>query len=145
MVELPPGFAPHFRKSPLTDPWEPLYSRRDAAGLTIGLQVREPHCNARGMAHGGLITALADNAMGLACALSGGGIGGLVTVTLAVDFVGSVAIGEWLEMAATPLRVGRTLAFATAVATVGERIVARANATFSISRPPTPPPAVPAA
>ena len=23
------GFEPHFRKSPLTDPWEPLYSQRD--------------------------------------------------------------------------------------------------------------------
>ena len=27
MTAPPEGFAPHFRKSPLTDPWEPLYSR----------------------------------------------------------------------------------------------------------------------
>jgi len=27
MPDAPDGFVPHFRKSPVTDPWEPLYSR----------------------------------------------------------------------------------------------------------------------
>ena len=138
MVEVPAGFAPHFRKSPLTDPWEPLYSRRDAGGLTIGVAVREAHCNARGMAHGGLIAVLADNAMGLACALSGAGVGGLVTVSLTVDFVGTARIGDWIEVAAKPVRVGRSLAFAEACVTTGagERTIARASAVFSVAAPP---------
>lgn len=137
MPEAPAGFEPHFRKSPLTDPWEPLYSRRDAGALTIGVAVREAHCNARGMAHGGLIATLADNAMGLACALSntasGAAVGGLVTVSLTVDYVGTALAGDWLEVAARPVRVGGKLAFAEARVTTDDRIVARASAVFSVA------------
>lgn len=131
----PPGFTPHFRKSPLTDPWEPLWSRRDANGFAIGLWLAEPHCNARGFAHGGLIATLADNAMGLACALSADKLGGLVTVSLSIDYLGSAKIGDWLEIAARPIRLGGTLAFAEAGVTVGESAVARASAVFRVLAP----------
>jgi acyl-coenzyme A thioesterase PaaI-like protein len=61
----PEGFAPHFRKSPVTEPWEPLYSKTSADGVEIGLTIAPEHCNSRGFLHGGVIAALADNAMGL--------------------------------------------------------------------------------
>ena len=35
---VPEGFTPHWRKSGLTDPWEPLYSRRTAEAVYIGLR-----------------------------------------------------------------------------------------------------------
>lgn len=132
VFDPPPGFAPHFRKSPLTDAWEPLYSKREGDVLTIGVLIATPHTNARGMAHGGLIAALADNAMGLACALSGSGVGGIVTVSLTCDFTGTARIGDWLEVAATPVRRGRTLAFGEARVTAGDRLIARASAVFSV-------------
>lgn len=146
VFDLPPGFAPHFRKSPLTEPWEPLYSKREGEVLTIGLLIAAPHTNARGLAHGGLIAALADNAMGLACALAGQGagagvgVGGIVTVSLTCDFTGSAKIGDWLEIRAIPVRVGRTLAFGEAQVTTGDRSVARASAVFSVQTAPSPPP-----
>src|SRR5713101_6907570 len=31
------GFKRHFRQSPLTDPWEPLYSKRTDKAVIIGL------------------------------------------------------------------------------------------------------------
>ena len=36
-TDIPAGFEPHFRKSPLTDPWEPLYSKRTDKAVIIGL------------------------------------------------------------------------------------------------------------
>ncbi|MBX9797200.1 PaaI family thioesterase [Sphingomonas sp.] len=136
MAEPPAGFAPHFRQSPLTDPWEPLYSRRDGDALLIGVWVRDVHCNSRAVAHGGLIAALADNAMGLACVLAsegqGGPIGGIVTVNLSVDYLGAAKPGDWLEVAARPVRIGRSLAFAEAQVRAGDRAVARATAVFSV-------------
>jgi hypothetical protein len=60
----PAGYVPHDRHSPMTAPWEPIYARRTDSALQLAVQIREPHCKARGLAHGGLITALADNAMG---------------------------------------------------------------------------------
>ena len=62
---VPAGFERHFRRSPLTDPWEPLYSCRTPDAVVIGLRLAGAHTNSRGFAHGGLIGALADNAMGL--------------------------------------------------------------------------------
>jgi len=36
MTNIPKGFASHFRKSPLTEPWEPLYSKKTEVGIIIG-------------------------------------------------------------------------------------------------------------
>lgn len=128
----PPGFARHFRQSPLTDPWEPLWSIRDGDAFILALEIATPHTNARGLAHGGLIAALADNAMGLACVLAGEGLGGVVTVNLSVDLIGSAKIGDWLSFRATPLRIGRSLAFAECEIAAAERRVARASAVFAV-------------
>ena len=92
---VPAGFERHFRQSPLTDPWEPLYSRRTPEAVHIGLRAARAHTNSRGFVHGGLISALADNAMGLTCSqASEGRLTSLLTVNLAVDFLGSAAIGN---------------------------------------------------
>lgn len=32
---VPPGYELHFRKSPVTDPWEPLFVRRDDSALSL--------------------------------------------------------------------------------------------------------------
>ena len=86
--QVPEGFEPHFRKSPFTDPWEPLYSRRGEKSVAIGLRLAKPHTNSRGLIHGGLIASLADNAMGYSCSQALGWTASLVTISLAVDFVG---------------------------------------------------------
>jgi acyl-coenzyme A thioesterase PaaI-like protein len=67
------GFERHFRQSLLTELCEPLYSKRDGERFHLGLHVDRPHCNSRGKAHGGFISALADNAMGIAYVEASGG------------------------------------------------------------------------
>ncbi len=88
---IPAGFAPHFRKSPVTDAWEPLYSRCTENAVHMGLRLAKAHTNSRGLIHGGLIAALSDNAMGYSCAQAMGWdqSKSLVTISLAVDFIGS--------------------------------------------------------
>src|SRR3569832_2175911 len=97
-TEVPEGFERHFRQSPLTDPWEPLYSKRTEIAVIIGLRLARPHTNSRGLIHGGLIAALSDNAMGYSCGVKLSGGPRLVTVSLAVDFFGTAAIGQWLAV-----------------------------------------------
>ena len=97
-TDIPAGFERHTRKSPLTDPWEPLYSKRTDKAVIIGLRLAKPHTNGRGLIHGGLIAALADNAMGHSCAHVMGGVSSLVTIGLAVDFVGTAEVGQWLAV-----------------------------------------------
>lgn len=133
----PEGFAPHFRKSPLTDPWEPLFSRVLADRVIIGLYVREPHTNSRGMLHGGLIAALADNAMGMSCSIVMQGEGRdiakkPVTVSMATDFIGSAKLGQWVAFDTQYVKTGKTLCFAQAFITADGEIIARADARFRV-------------
>jgi uncharacterized protein (TIGR00369 family) len=133
----PEGFEPHFRKSPLTKPWEPIFSRREKDRVILGLYAREPHTNSRGMVHGGLIAALADNAMGLSCVavLTGEGHkpeGGLVTVSMATDFIGAAKLGQWVTFDTSYVKTGRTLCFAQAFITADGDVIGRADARFKV-------------
>ena len=129
----PEGFQPHFRKSGLTDPWEPLFSRNTGDAIIIGLRTGPAHANSRGLVHGALMTALADNAMGLSCALKTGSTGGLVTINLAMDFLASARMEQWLEVRPVVLKAGSAMAFASATIHADDQLCARANATFRLA------------
>jgi uncharacterized protein (TIGR00369 family) len=131
-VDIPEGFEPHFRKSPLTDPWEPLYSKRTDKAVIIGLRLAKPHTNGRGLIHGGLIAALSDNAMGYSCAHLMDNKFSLVTIGLAVDFVGSANVGQWLAIESDVIKTGSTICFAQCLAKADDVIIARANGTFRV-------------
>jgi len=132
ITDIPDGFARHDRPSPLTEPWEPIYSKRTDKAVIIGLRLALPHTNSRGLAHGGLISALADNAMGASCGHVLGGGTRLLTASLTVDFIGSATIGQWLQVAPEVIKTGRTLCFAQCLVTADGIICARASATFSV-------------
>ena len=123
-TDIPDGFEPLFRKSPLTEPWEPLYAKKTDKAVIIGLRLAKPHTNARGLIHGGLIAALADNAMGYSCAL--------VTVGLAVDFVGTAQIGQWLAIETEVIKTGSTICFAQSLVKADDTVIARASGTFRV-------------
>ncbi len=132
----PVGFNRHYRQSPVTNPWEPLYSRKDGGVVSMGFRAAEAHANGRGFVHGGLISALADNAMGLSCVGTLGDVSGLVTVNLAVDFLGSANLGQWVEITPKVNRAGGRLCFAEALVTADGEPCAKAHATFSVGRRP---------
>ena len=129
---VPADFEPHFRKSPFTDPWEPLYSRRTEKSVDLGLRLAKPHTNARGLIHGGLIASLADNAMGYSCAQATGWTTSFVTVSLAVDYVGSADIGQWLAVECEVIKTGSTICFAQSLIKANDVVIARANGTFRV-------------
>ena len=132
VTDIPAGFEPHFRKSPFTDPWEPLYSKKTEQAVVMGLRLAKPHTNARGLIHGGLIASLADNAMGYSCAQAMGWASSLVTISLAVDYVGSGQIGQWLAVESMVIKTGSTICFAQSLIKADDAIIARANGTFRV-------------
>jgi uncharacterized protein (TIGR00369 family) len=131
-TDIPEGFERHFRQSPLTDPWEPLYSKRTDKAVIIGLRLAKPHTNARGMIHGGLIAALADSAMGHSCGHVLMGSSSLVTIGLAVDFVGTAQVGQWLAVEPEVIKTGGTICFAQSFIKANGVVIARANGTFRV-------------
>ncbi len=136
-ADIPEGFEPHFRKSPFTDPWEPLYSKRTERAVIMGLRLAKPHTNARGLIHGGLIAALADNAMGYSCAQATGWRTSFVTISMSIDFIGSAEIGQWLSVESDVIRTGSTICFAQSLIKADEVVIARANATFRVIKKET--------
>ena len=134
-LAIPAGFDRHSRQSPLTAPWEPLYSRKTQGAVVLGLHAAPAHTNSRGMVHGGLISALADNAMGLSCSQTLGGEARLVTVNLTLDFLSAAKLGQWLEFDTIFVKPGSSLCFAQAFVTADGDPVARANAVFKVLKP----------
>src|SRR6516165_5075993 len=130
--DIPEGFERQTRHSPLTDPWEPIYSKQTPDAIILGLRLATPHTNARGFVHGGLIAALADKAMGHSCGHKMGGGYSLVTVSMAIDFVSSAQIGQWLAVESEVIRTGVTLCFAQCLVTADGSAIARANGTFRV-------------
>jgi uncharacterized protein (TIGR00369 family) len=134
--EIPAGFAPHQRKSALTNPWEPIYARQSPERVILGLLAREAHCNGRGLVHGGLMAALGDNAMGLSCVTaalaSGRSVTGLLTASLQIHYLGRADVGQWLTFETEFVKLGKTLSFADLVVRADGRPVAKASASFSM-------------
>ena len=129
---IPEGFEPQSRGSPLTDPWEPIYQRKTADAIILGLWLAKPHTNARGLIHGGLITALADNAMGYSCAQVTNWTTSFVTISLSIDFVGSAGIGQWLAVESEVIKTGSTICFAQSLIKADDTVIARASGTFRV-------------
>lgn len=126
-------FEPHFRKSPVTDPWEPLYSRRRPDAVDMRFEVSPSHCNSRGFLHGGVLAALCDNVMGLSVGTKlGQQKANIVTVTLAIDYIGGAKIGDAILIEPRVLRAGGSTGFCEALVTCDGKIIARSNATFSV-------------
>ncbi len=132
MTNIPEGFEPHFRKSPFTEPWEPVYSKRTDRSVIIGLRLAKPHTNGRGLIHGGLIASLADNAMGYSCAQSTDWTTSFVTISLAVDYVGSAQIGQWLAVESDVIKTGSTICFVQSLIKADDAVIARASGTFRV-------------
>jgi uncharacterized protein (TIGR00369 family) len=133
-ANIPEDFEPQSRRSPLTDPWEPIYSKQTSDAIILGLRLATPHTNARGFVHGGLIAALADKAMGHSCAHKMRGAYSLVTVSMSIDFIASAQIGQWLTVETDVIKTGSTLCFAQCFAKADADAIARANATFRVVR-----------
>jgi uncharacterized protein (TIGR00369 family) len=137
MLEPPDDFRPHDRHSPATAPWAPLFARRGPACLEIGWHVREAHCNARGLLHGGVLAALADNAMGLSlgAALMDAGATGrpnILTVSLSLDYIAAAQPDQWVCVTPRVLKAGGSSGVVDALITADGALIARANAQFRI-------------
>jgi uncharacterized protein (TIGR00369 family) len=138
-----PGIPEGFRRLRVASPWMSLLGAvylRERQGDTaqIGLRIAKHHLNIMGVAHGGMLSTLADNALGINISLARGRRGGQVTVSMTSDFLASAREGEWLEANVAITRMGRQLAYATCDLRAGERHILRTSAVFAFVDRPVP-------
>ena len=110
-----------------TEPRAPVY----------GLRIGEQHANSRGGVHGGVLTTLADVALGYGSLAAHREFVALVTASLTIDYTGAAAVGDWLEARTSLKRMGSRLAFASCEITTNGRPVASCSGVFSV--PPSEP------
>jgi uncharacterized protein (TIGR00369 family) len=132
MSMIPAGFTPLFRSSPFLDLLGPIYNQRTDTGLVIGLRAEEKHCNARGLVHGGVLSSLADVALGYNSAFAQEPPTPIVTSSLTIDYAGTAKLGDWITIETDVQKVGKSLAFANCYFVVESVRIARASAVFSV-------------
>lgn len=136
---VPEGFAPLEFGGPYFRALGPMHGRRQAdGGLVVGLHIADSHLNIQGFTHGGMLTTLADGALGLNIAIARGRRGAQVTVSLTADFLSSARLGDWLEARVTITRMGQRLAYANCDLMVGARHILRSSAVFAFVDRPLP-------
>ena len=126
----PAGFESLFRESNYVKLLGPIFHKKMGDTFVLGLRVAEKHCNTRGDMHGGVMSSLADTAMGYNIAFSEQPPISAVTASLTVDYFGRTGVGDWLEAHVEIQKKGKRLTFISCNFFVGENSVARATAVF---------------
>jgi len=131
--DIPAGFVPISRTSPLAELIGPMYSRGTGYELALGMRAQHKHSNMRGIVHGGVLAAFADMALGYTLAFASDPPTGLVTANLTIDYAGAAKIGDWMYTQTDVQRQGGRLAFANCYIYVGEQRIVRASGVFLMS------------
>lgn len=129
--EPPPGFL----LAPLDEGYlnliGPVYGARDSTGVwVIALKTGPQHANRYGMVHGGLLSTLADVAIGMNLSRAAATYTDAFTVNLSLDFLDSCQPGDWLEAHVTLTKRQGRVRFGECRLLVCDRMVARASAVF---------------
>ncbi len=139
-ADIPNGFSLLDTGGPYLRAMGTLYARRaDNGTAVIAIRVAPNHLNVQGVTHGGMLTTLADGALGINLAIARGRRGGHVTVSLNADFLSGAREGDWLEAHVGIARMGKRLCYANCDLRVGERHILRANAVFAFVERTLPP------
>ena len=130
----PDGFEPLPTGTGFNLYFGPVYGKLVEGRLRLGLRVGKRHINPHNTCHGGVLASFADMQVyvsqqqepGLRYML-------MPTISMTLDYLAPVMLGDWLEGHTTPLRATKTTLFQQTLAMVGDRPVFRASAIYRVS------------
>jgi uncharacterized protein (TIGR00369 family) len=109
----------------------PLWTRRDEQGWAYAVLIEERHANPAGVAHGGLISTLADHALSV-IAWEANARRPCITVALDVRFLAPARPGDLVVARGRVVRQTGSLAFVEGRLTVADLEIATASAILSV-------------
>jgi len=117
----------------------PFYGRLDDGALTIGLRIEPRHCNAAGMAHGGMLLTLVDVALTVASNFNARTQRFLPTMNVTCDFIAGAPLGSWVQVSTEVLRVSGRHVFSQVMMTDDAgTLLARASGILVLRGDPDP-------
>jgi uncharacterized protein (TIGR00369 family) len=109
-----------------------VYGRLQCGQLTLGMRISPRHLNPQQSCHGGVLASFADM-QAYSAQREGNAIDKVTpTITLSLDYLAPVLLGDWLEGYATLLRATPKLLFSQVIGKVGEKPVFRSSGIFKI-------------
>ena len=133
-VQVPPGFKPAQFDGAYLQHVGPYYVSKQADTCQVGLPVGPAHINYIDVAHGGVLTTLADVALSFQVFLSEKPNPAVSTVNLNTNFVSPARLGDWLIADGFIDRLGKTTALVHGSIRCEDRLVMTMNAVFNIRR-----------
>lgn len=133
-IELPQGFVPAGFSPGFLDRGGPYWLKPDANGTIVGLRIEDGHLNYQAMAHGGVITTLADVALSYCIHASAEPSPMVATATLTVNFLGAARLDDWLEADAHIDRMGKRLCHTSGTIRRDGAPIATMSGVFSVLR-----------
>ena len=109
----------------------PLWTRREGDGWAYAILVEDRHSNPAGLAHGGLVSTLADHALSVV-AWEANARRPCITVALDVRFLAPARPGDLVVARGRVVRQTGSLAFLEGRVSVGDVDVATATAIMSV-------------
>lgn len=131
-VDIPSGFFAAGFSPGFLDRSGPYWLKPDEAGTIVGLRVEDGHLNYQAMAHGGLITTLADVALSYCIYASTRPSPIVATAALTVNFLGAARLHDWLEAEARIDRMGKRLCHASGTIRRSGTTIATMSGVFSV-------------
>jgi uncharacterized protein (TIGR00369 family) len=106
-----------------------------AGTAVVEMKATEPMANHSGVVHGGMISALADSAMGRSLRTLSPGVARAMSFDLKLNFINAAKIGENLRATGRVIHAGRRTVVTDCRVEGGDgRLVATASATFAVTR-----------
>ncbi|WP_162986920.1 PaaI family thioesterase [Sphingomonas paeninsulae] len=137
---VPSGFRPLALTDGFIGHNGPVYIDRTGAEPVFGFSIRDTHCNPMAICHGGWVATMMDMVLPLTARFSVPDLADhfLLTVNMAVDYLGSARLGAWVEGRGQVLKRTGRMVFTQGLLTVDGEPIARASGIFRIG--PTAPP-----
>jgi uncharacterized protein (TIGR00369 family) len=130
-ARIPDGFSSIFMVEPFTTRIGPIYSKDDGDQYLLGFLVDASHLNIERVVHGGMLSAVADQAIGINVAHANGQHNDVLTIHLSVDFISPAYLGDWVQTVTTLSKVNGRIRFGNCELRVQDRLVLKASAIFA--------------
>jgi len=134
MEDAPAGFKPAQFTGEYLVNGGPYFTRKQGDSWAVALRVAEQHTNYIDIAHGGVLSTLADVALSLQPYRSERPSPQVTTMSLTTNFLSAVRLGDWLIAESVMDRMGKSSAYVHGEIRCEDRLVATMSGVFNVRR-----------
>jgi len=134
LADVPEGFAPATFSTGFLDVAGPYFTRKEADHVAVGIRIADGHLNGINVAHGGVLTTLADVALSYQLFVSEKPRLPIATINLNTNFLTGAKLGDWVVAHAHIDRKGKRTAYCHGEIIAGEQVLMTMTGVFALLR-----------